>query len=218
MFRTLARCSAVQVCKHCSRRLIPSRAHTHTHTHTHTRQARCFSATPVKFEVFFTKSHEWVDFKGDGTATTGITQFAQEGLGEVVFIDLPEVGDNFEAGMWRASHHITSHQHTTPHHTTSLPSTGDEYGTVESVKTTSPLITPTSGTVQAVNAALTDDTSMQRTRTRNPPRHTTGLVNESPEVEAWMIKLEKAEQSADNELMNREQYEEYLASDECNEH
>ena len=63
--------------------------------------SRQFSATVVARQpVYYTKSHEWVNIEGSN-ATLGITQFAQEELGEVVYVDLPEVGDDVTASMHR---------------------------------------------------------------------------------------------------------------------
>merc|ERR1712232_773653 len=71
---------------------------------------RSFSAcTPMLRPVYFSNSHEWANVEGD-RATIGITHHAQDELGEVVYVDLPEVGDAFKAD--------------------------DVYGTVESVKAT----------------------------------------------------------------------------------
>ena len=75
----------------------------------------------------YTKSHEWVKVEGD-TATIGITDHAQEELGDIVYIELPEVGRVLSAD--------------------------DVFGTVESVKAVSELYAPVSGEVVAVNEAL----------------------------------------------------------------
>ena len=83
----------------------------------------------VPEELQYTKSHEWVRTEGD-TATIGITDHAQDELGDVVFVELPEEGDTFEAG--------------------------DSFGTVESVKAVSDLYTPVGGEVVEVNEALDD--------------------------------------------------------------
>jgi glycine cleavage system H protein len=80
-------------------------------------------------DLQYTKSHEWVRFE-DGTATIGITDHAQEELGDVVFVELPDVGDTIGAG--------------------------DSFGTVESVKAVSDLYTPVGGEVAEVNSSLED--------------------------------------------------------------
>ncbi len=81
----------------------------------------------VPEELQYTRSHEWVRTEGD-TATIGITDHAQDELGDIVFIELPEQGTTFEAG--------------------------DSFGTVESVKAVSDLYTPVGGEVVEVNEAL----------------------------------------------------------------
>ena len=83
----------------------------------------------VPEELQYTKSHEWVRTEGD-TATIGITDHAQDELGDVVFVELPEVGATLDAG--------------------------DSFGTVESVKAVSDLYTPVGGEVVEVNETLND--------------------------------------------------------------
>lgn len=78
----------------------------------------------------YTKDHEWVRFEEDGTAVIGITDYAQNSLGDVTFVELPELDDNFEPG--------------------------ETFGVVESVKAASDLYMPLGGTVVAVNEALAD--------------------------------------------------------------
>ncbi len=81
-------------------------------------------------DLKYTKNHEWLKPAGDGTALVGITHYAQDALGDVVFVDLPEIGDAFAAS--------------------------EEFGTVESVKTVSELNMPAAGEVLAVNDSLAD--------------------------------------------------------------
>ena len=75
----------------------------------------------------YTKEHEWIEVDGAG-GTVGITDYAQSSLGDIVFVDLPKVGDKVEAGKI--------------------------FGSVESVKAVSDLYAPASGTVTAVNEEL----------------------------------------------------------------
>ncbi len=79
-------------------------------------------------DLRYTKSHEWLRDEGDGTATIGITEHAQELLGDLVFVDLPEVGATVEAG--------------------------NDCAVVESVKAASDVYSPVSGEVVEVNEAL----------------------------------------------------------------
>ena len=83
----------------------------------------------VPEELQYTKTHEWVR-REDDVATIGITEHAQDELGDVVFIELPERGASFGAG--------------------------DAFGTVESVKAVSDLYAPVGGEVVEVNEALND--------------------------------------------------------------
>jgi glycine cleavage system H protein len=81
-------------------------------------------------ELRYSKDHEWVKVEGD-KVRIGITDFAQSELGDIVFVELPEAGDEITAG--------------------------ESFGSVESVKTVSELIAPISGTVVEVNEGLDDD-------------------------------------------------------------
>ncbi len=81
-------------------------------------------------DLMYSKTHEWVDMGEDKTAYVGIDDFAQSEMGDIVFINLPEVGDEVEAG--------------------------EVFGDVESVKAVSDLISPVSGKVIEVNEELLD--------------------------------------------------------------
>lgn len=76
----------------------------------------------------YAKSHEWLKVEADGTATVGITDYAQNSLGDITFVQLPKVGATLKAG--------------------------DTFGVVESVKAASDLYSPVGGTVTAVNQTL----------------------------------------------------------------
>ena len=80
-------------------------------------------------DVKYTKDHEWIRAEGD-QAEVGITRYAQDQLGEVVFVDLPDVGRTVKSG--------------------------ESFGNIESVKAVSELFSPMSGEVVAVNTALKD--------------------------------------------------------------
>ena len=82
----------------------------------------------IPSELRYVSSHEWIRMEEDGTVTIGVTDHAQASLGDVVFVELPEVGSTVSAG--------------------------DESGVVESVKAASDLYAPLSGEVVAVNEAL----------------------------------------------------------------
>ena len=84
----------------------------------------------IPSNLMYTKSHEWVEFLNDTTARVGITEFAQYGLGDIVFINLPEAGDDVTA------------------------ETG--FADVESVKAVSDIYSPFNGKVAAINEVLLD--------------------------------------------------------------
>jgi glycine cleavage system H protein len=84
-------------------------------------------AYPTSFK--YTKDHEWIDLEGD-KGKVGITDYAQQQLGDVVYVELPEVGTKLKEGQ--------------------------SFGTIESVKAVSELYSPVSGEVVEVNAALKD--------------------------------------------------------------
>jgi glycine cleavage system H protein len=83
----------------------------------------------VPSNLKYTKSHEWVRSEADGTITVGITEHAQDLLGDLVFVELPEVGKSFAAEQ--------------------------EAAVVESVKAASDVYAPVAGTVTAINEAVT---------------------------------------------------------------
>ena len=87
------------------------------------------SQTPS--ELKYASSHEWARLEEDGTVTVGISDHAQDALGDVVFVELPEVGSSLGAG--------------------------DEAGVVESVKAASDIYAPVGGEVLAVNEQLEDE-------------------------------------------------------------
>ncbi len=84
--------------------------------------------------IKYTRDHEWVQSDGDGSATVGITLHAQDALGDVVFVDLPEVGKTYAQG--------------------------DVAGVVESVKAAADVFMPVSGEVASVNEALRANPSL----------------------------------------------------------
>lgn len=117
----------------------------------------------LKYDV----EHEWAS--ATGPCRIGVSDFAQDQLGDLTFVELPEVGTVF--------------------------SKGDEFGTLESTKSVSPLFAPLSGKVVAVNEALEDDP---------------GLVNSDPYGEGWIIEIEPADPSELSNLMDAPAYIKYL--------
>jgi glycine cleavage system H protein len=82
----------------------------------------------IPADLRYAKSHEWLRAESDGTVTIGITDYAQNSLGDITYVQVPKVGASFKAG--------------------------ETFGVVESVKAASDLYMPVGGTVVAVNAVL----------------------------------------------------------------
>jgi len=122
-------------------------------------------------DLKYTKNHEYLKPLGDGTALVGITHYAQEALGDVVFVDLPDVGAAFGAG--------------------------DEFGTVESVKTVSEIFVPTDCEILEVNGEL-----------EGHPEY----VNEDAYGKGWMIKV-KLTGALNPELLDAAGYEALVSAE-----
>jgi glycine cleavage system H protein len=116
-------------------------------------------------DLKYTKDHEWVRITG-AEAHVGITEYAQKQLGDIVYLELPEVG--------RAL------------------TTGEVFGTIESVKAVSELYSPVSGEVIQVNDALAERPE---------------AVNRDPHT-SWMIVIKVAESSDQSDLLDARQYTE----------
>lgn len=86
--------------------------------------------TDIPPELFYTKDHEWIKMESDGSCLVGITNHAQDSLGDVTFVEMPSIGESFEKGM--------------------------VFGVVESVKAASDLYMPVAGEVIEVNEQLND--------------------------------------------------------------
>jgi glycine cleavage system H protein len=84
----------------------------------------------IPADLKYTESHEWIRTETDGTLTVGITEYAQDALGDIVFVELPKVGKQFTAG--------------------------DDAAVVESVKAASDIYAPVAGEVIEVNQAVAD--------------------------------------------------------------
>lgn len=82
----------------------------------------------IPADLRYAKSHEWLKLESDGTVTVGITDYAQNSLGDITYVQVPKVGTSLKAG--------------------------ETFGVVESVKAASDLYAPVAGTVVAVNGAL----------------------------------------------------------------
>ena len=114
--------------------------------------------------LLYSESHEWVKVDGN-VAIIGVSDFAQSEMGDITYAEMPDVDDEFNAG--------------------------DDFGALESVKTSSELITPVSGKVIACNEALEDQPE---------------LINEDAYA-AWIIKVEMSDSSELDSLLNAAAYE-----------
>lgn len=108
----------------------------------------------------YTEDHEWVRIEGDGTTTIGITDHAQDALGDIVFIEMPEVDKHFAKG--------------------------DAACVVESVKAAADVKMPFAGTIVSVNVALPDDPSKVNTDPMNEGWFLKVKPDSSADVEALM--------------------------------
>ena len=115
--------------------------------------------------LLYSESHEWVKVDGN-VAIIGVSDFAQSEMGDITYVDMPDVDDEFNAG--------------------------DDSGALESVKTSSELITPVSGKVVARNDVLEDQPE---------------LINEDA-YGAWIIKLEMSDRGELDALLNAAAYAE----------
>ncbi|HLB53331.1 MAG TPA: glycine cleavage system protein GcvH [Chlamydiales bacterium] len=118
--------------------------------------------------IFYTRSHEWIEVKGI-RARIGITQYAQGELGEIVAVELPKVGEKVEAGK--------------------------EASVLESTKAAADVYAPISGTVVAVNKALSKEP---------------GLINSSPESDGWLFEVEGFDSKEVTKLFTLAEYQRYL--------
>ena len=120
-------------------------------------------------DKYYSRTHEWVKTDGDDEAIVGISACAAEELGDITFVELPREGTDLIGG--------------------------DSAGTIESVKASSEVFSPVSGTVTAVNRALDDDP---------------GLISASAEGKGWLYKLDNIDPTEVDELMSEEEYADYL--------
>lgn len=122
-------------------------------------------AYPADFR--YTREHEWIHVNGK-SASVGITDHAQDSLGDIVFVELPKVGAKVEKGK--------------------------VFGSVESVKAVSDLYSPATGTITAINEELT--TAPEKI---NADAHA-----------AWIMKIDLADPSEVDTLLNAQDYESYI--------
>jgi glycine cleavage system H protein len=121
----------------------------------------------------YTKEHEWIKVTG-ATGTIGITDYAQHELGDVVFVELPAVGAKI--------------------------TTGQVFGSVESVKAVSEIFAPVSGEVTEANVALSD---------------TPETLNSDPHGAGWLIKVKLANPAEVSSLMDAAAYQAFISEKEA---
>lgn len=119
---------------------------------------------------FFTEDHEWVEVDGN-TVTIGISNHATDELGEIVYVDLPSPDDEI--------------------------SKGNEFGSVESVKTVSGIYSPVDGVVTEINQSVVD---------------TPELINESPMEKGWLIRANVDDTSFIDDLMGDNEYRQFIST------
>ena len=121
----------------------------------------------IPSDLHYTAEHEWVRRSGDDTVRVGITDFAQSALGDVVFVQLPDVGSEVTAG--------------------------ESFGEVESTKSVSDLFAPVSGTVSAVNGDLDDSPQLVNSDPYGAGWLLDVQVSDADELEATISTLLDAE-------------------------
>ena len=124
-------------------------------------------------DLQYTSDHEWLRREEDGSVTVGITDHAQSALGDLVYVELPEVNQEVDSGS--------------------------DMAVVESVKAASDVYAPISGTVVAVNDALSDDPE---------------AINNDPYGDGWMYKMSVEDEEELENLLDAEAYSESIVDDE----
>lgn len=128
-----------------------------------------FSSFKRSFAKYYTTTHEYIDINGN-EGKVGLSSYAAHHLGDIVFADVQN-GKQVKAG--------------------------DELGDLESVKATSPIISPMAGTVIEVNGKVAEDPS---------------IVNKSPELNGWIAKLSLEDPSNVGSLMDEKAYKDFLSN------
>lgn len=126
----------------------------------------------IKEKLFYTKEHEWVEVVSPDYIRIGITEYAVEQLGDIVFVELPELNDTFNEG--------------------------EEFATVESVKSTSDIYSPITGTVTKVNDSLEEEPE---------------LMNDSPLADGWIVEMQSSEKIDTSTLLSLDEYQAFISED-----
>lgn len=122
-------------------------------------------------ELKYTKDHIWVYADGN-TAVIGLSNYAQQELGDIVFVEMPETGKTFKKG--------------------------EPFGTVESVKSVSDILSPLSGEITDFNKILED---------------TPETINKDPYGDGWIVKMSISNKDEIDELLDYAAYEEFTESE-----
>jgi glycine cleavage system H protein len=120
-------------------------------------------------DLKYTNSHEWIRLESDTVGLVGISDYAQHSLGDIVYVELPEVGLEIDAGA--------------------------EVAVVESVKSASDIYSPVTGKVIEINSTLTDKPE---------------TVNESPNQDGWLFKVELGRPEELDDLMQAKDYQDFI--------
>ena len=123
-------------------------------------------------EYLYSEDHEWI-LRDNNRVKVGISEFAQSELGEIAFVELPEVGTSVKQG--------------------------EAVCTIDSLKSTSEIYAPVSGTVVQINESLADEKSCS-------------IINKEPLGRGWLFALEMSNPDEIESLLTREAYERYLQS------
>ena len=151
---------------------------------------RKFSTSPNVRALYFTKKHEWVKVDGD-QGTVGISSYAQEALGDIVFAQLPDPDSQLARG--------------------------EECGALESVKAASEVYSPVTGLktvffrqIEVVRKKISGTVVEKNEAVESGP----SLINTSSMDEGWLFKVKLAKPEEIDELMNQEAYDKYLKEHE----
>ncbi|MDR0385912.1 MAG: glycine cleavage system protein GcvH [Prevotellaceae bacterium] len=131
----------------------------------------------IPTDLKYSTEHEWVKLGDDNIAAIGITDYAQNQLGEIVFVDIQP--DDIEDKILER---------------------GTIFGAIEAVKTVAEAFMPVSGKIVEINEALNENNAKQES-----------VVNADPYGDGWMIKVEISNPAELDELMDHEDYKDFIA-------
>ncbi len=123
----------------------------------------------IREDLYYSDKHIWIKVEDDVNAIFGITDFAQDQLGDIVYVEIPKVGERVFKGQ--------------------------DFGSIESVKSVAELTSPLTGTVIEVNEEITSSPE---------------LINKDPYGKGWLIKIEMDNPDDINTLLSPEEYQDYI--------